>query len=105
MREFMFSDDLADACVYLMANCDASAIGSHVNVGTGTDVTIRELAEQICEVVGFEGELIFDSSKPDGSPRKLLNVGRLKELGWSAGTSLRDGLEKTYEWYLKEHVR
>ena len=104
MREFMFSDDLADACIYLMKSCNASEIGSHVNVGTGTDVTIRELAEQICEVVGFTGELVFDSSKPDGTPRKLLNVDRLKDLGWSAGTSLRDGLEKTYEWYLKEHV-
>ncbi len=102
MREFMFADDLADACVYLMNTCEASQVGSHVNVGTGTDVTIRELAEQICEVVGFTGELVFDSSKPDGAPRKLLDVDRLKGLGWSSATSLRDGLEKTYQWYLQE---
>ena len=96
MREFMFAD------VYLMNTCEASQVGSHVNVGTGTDVTIRELAEQICEVVGFTGELVFDSSKPDGAPRKLLDVDRLKGLGWSSATSLRDGLEKTYQWYLQE---
>ena len=105
MREFLYADDLADACVFLMERCDASDLGSHINVGTGQDVTIRELAEMVCEVVGFEGELQFDSSKPDGTPRKLLEVSRLTSLGWKASTGLKDGLAKTYEWFLAESER
>ena len=105
MREFLYADDLADACVFLMERCDASDLGSHINVGTGQDVTIRELAEMVCEVVGFKGELQFDSSKPDGTPRKLLEVSRLTSLGWKASTGLKDGLAKTYEWFLTESER
>lgn len=97
MREFLYVDDLADACVFLMNNYDGE---EHINVGTGTDVTIKELAETIRDVVHPEGELEFDTSKPDGTPRKLLDVSRLSELGWTAPTDLRTGIEKTYAWYL-----
>ena len=103
MREFLYADDLADACVFLMERYGASDLGAHINIGTGEDITIRELAEVICEVVGFKGELRFDASKPDGTPRKLLDVSRLGELGWKAKTSLREGVERSYRWYL-DHV-
>jgi GDP-L-fucose synthase len=95
-REFLHVDDLADACLFLMLNYDSSEI---VNIGTGKDLTIRELAEVIGSVVGFEGELRFDTSKPDGTPVKLLDVSRLESLGWRAQIRLEDGIRKTYEWY------
>jgi len=91
-------DDLADGVVHLMK---VYSDDSHVNVGTGEDVTIRELAEFICKVVGFDGELAFDASKPDGTPRKLLDVSKLKGLGWQAKTSLADGMADVYGWYLE----
>jgi GDP-L-fucose synthase len=94
MREFLYVDDLADACVYLM---EQGYDGPLVNIGTGTDVTIRELAETVMEIVGFQGRIVFDASKPDGTPRKLLDVGRLAGLGWQARMSLRDGIRKAYE--------
>jgi len=97
-REFLHVDDLADAAVYLMRTYNSPEI---VNVGVGTDVTIRELAELIRGVVGFRGELTFDTSKPDGTPRKLLDVSRLSGLGWKAKVSLRQGIEETYAWFLK----
>ncbi len=97
-REFLYVDDLADAAVFLMRNYDA---GTLINVGVGTDVSIRELAELIREVVGYQGELRFDAGKPDGTPRKLLDVSRLSALGWQAHTPLRAGIEQTYAWYLK----
>jgi GDP-L-fucose synthase len=93
-REFLYVDDLADACVYLM---ESAYDGELVNVGTGEDVTIRELAEMVMETVGFEGRIVFDASKPDGTPRKLLDVSRLAGLGWRARTSLREGLRLAYE--------
>ncbi|WP_431288696.1 GDP-L-fucose synthase [Roseateles chitinivorans] len=93
-REFLYVDDLADACVFLMKR---GYTGSLLNVGTGTDVTIRELAETVMETVGFTGRIVFDSSKPDGTPRKLLDVGKLAELGWRARTSLRDGIRLAYD--------
>ena len=97
MREFLYVDDMADACVFLMEQ----GIGDGLfNVGTGEDVTIRELAETVMSVVGFDGEIVFDSSKPDGTPRKLLNVDRLRDLGWQAKTSLRDGISKAYADFL-----
>jgi GDP-L-fucose synthase len=96
-REFLHVDDLADALLFLMDNYDSPEI---VNVGVGEDITIRALAELIREIVGFQGELIFDTSKPDGTPRKLLDVSRLSETGWSASIKLRDGIESTYQWYL-----
>ena len=93
-REFLYVDDLADACVHLM---ERGYDGTLLNVGTGEDVTIRELAETVKSVVGFEGRIVFDSSKPEGTPRKLLDVSRLAALGWRARTPLRDGIRKAYE--------
>ncbi len=99
-REFLYVDDMADAALHLM-KCYSDE--DHINVGRGTDLTIRKLAETIAEVVGFGGDFVYDSSKPDGTPRKLLNVDRLKSLGWTAPTSLRDGLQLAYNWYLENH--
>jgi len=98
-RELMYVDDLADALVHLMK---VYSDVPHVNVGTGEDITIEELARIVCEVVGFRGSLRYDSSKPDGMPRKLLDVSRLHALGWTARTPLRDGLARTYDFYLKQ---
>ncbi len=92
-REFLYVDDLADACVHLMASGYA---GDLVNIGTGEDVTIGELAHTIMDVVGYRGEVVFDTSKPDGTPRKLLDVSRAASLGWRARTSLRDGIARAY---------
>lgn len=100
-REFMHVDDLADACVHLMKSYEGSEI---VNVGVGEDVAIGELAELVGEVVGFEGRIVFDTSKPDGTPRKLLDVSRLAGLGWTARTGLREGVERTYQWYLENSL-
>jgi len=97
MREFLFAEDLAKACVYLMENKTSNDIGELINIGTGEDCTILELAETIKEVVGFDGRLIFDKTKPDGTPRKLLDVSKINSLGWKAKTSLKDGLKITYE--------
>jgi GDP-L-fucose synthase len=97
MREFLYVDDMADACVFLMENGITEGL---FNVGTGEDVTICELAETVMSVVGFNGEIVFDSSKPDGTPRKLLNVERLRQMGWQAQTSLRDGIAEAYADYL-----
>jgi GDP-L-fucose synthase len=96
-REFLYVDDLADACVHLMNNYSDEV---HVNVGTGEDVEIRELAQIIKEVVGYDGEIVNDVSKPDGTPRKLLDVSLLESTGWKYSTRLRDGITKVYEWYL-----
>jgi GDP-L-fucose synthase len=97
-REFLYVDDLADAVVFLMEHYSGEGI---VNVGTGEDLSIRELAEQVRGVVGFEGGLAFDPTKPDGTPRKLLDVSRLAGLGWRAKTSLDEGLRATYRWFLE----
>jgi GDP-L-fucose synthase len=97
-REFLYVDDLADACVFLMQHHDSSDI---VNVGTGEDVSIRDLAGMIADTVGFTGNLVFDASKPDGTPRKLLDVSRLHGLGWHARVPLAEGIRKTYKWYLQ----
>ena len=103
-REFLYVDDLADAVLFLLKNVDAKDLYenniTHLNVGTGEDLTISELSEKIKNVVGFEGEIFYDSTKPDGTPRKLLDVSRIQNLGWKHKTSLEDGLEKTYEWFL-----
>ena len=96
-REFLNVEDCADALVHIMRHYSGEA---HLNVGTGEDVTIREVADAISKVVGYDGGYRFDSSKPDGTPRRLLDVSRLTALGWSARTSLSEGLGKTYEWYL-----
>lgn len=105
LREFLYSDDLADACVYLINNYEGNEI---VNIGVGKDLSIKELAEKVKETVGFTGELRFDTSKPDGTPRKLVDVSKLNSLGWKATTSLDEGLKKAYDWFLqteKELVR
>jgi GDP-L-fucose synthase len=99
-REFLYVDDLAEACVSLMENYRSREIGEFVNIGTGRDITIRELAELVKEVVGFEGQILWDSSKPDGTPQKLLDVSKIKSLGWEPKTSLEEGIRKTYEWYI-----
>ncbi|UGV40294.1 GDP-L-fucose synthase [Methanococcoides orientis] len=98
-REFLHVDDMADACVHLMENYDESNVGEFVNIGVGKDITIQELAELIGDIVGYEGEIVYDASKPDGTPQKLLDVSRLNGLGWEARILLRDGITETYEWY------
>jgi GDP-L-fucose synthase len=95
-REFLHVDDLASACLLLLEKYDSPEI---INIGCGEDISIRELAELICDVVGFDGELAWDSTKPDGTPRKLLDVTRLRSLGWKPTISLRDGIAQTYEWF------
>jgi len=97
-REFLYVDDLADAAIFLMNNYDDAEI---INVGTGKDISIAELAQLVSSVVGFQGALEFDLSKPDGTPRKLLDVSRLREIGWEAGWSLEEGIDATYRWYLE----
>jgi len=99
LREFMHVDDMADACVYLMEKYNTDDIGEFVNIGVGKDITIGELSEVIKEIVGFEGTIRKDLSKPDGTPQKLLDITKLSSLGWKAKISLRDGIEQTYEWY------
>jgi GDP-L-fucose synthase len=96
-REFLHVDDLASACVLLLEKFDSTEI---INVGCGEDISIRELAELICEVVGFDGDLAWDTTKPDGTPRKLLDVTKLRALGWKPSIPLRDGIARTYEWFL-----
>jgi GDP-L-fucose synthase len=98
-REFLHVDDLASACLFLLENYDGD---EHVNVGTGTDVSIAELAELVADVVGYDGPVAWDATKPDGTPRKLLDVSKLAALGWRARVGLRDGLESTYEWFLEQ---
>ena len=97
-REFLHVDDLADALVHLVLHYSEAL---HINVGTGQELTIRELAETVAEAVGFEGELVFDATKPDGTPRKLVDTARLRGLGWQPRIGLKDGLKATYQWYLE----
>jgi len=99
MREFLFVDDLAEACLFLMENYNGVET---VNIGTGKDVSIKELAETIMKIVGFEGNLIFDASKPDGAPRKLLDVSKINTLGWKHKVTLEEGIKRTHQWYLKK---
>jgi GDP-L-fucose synthase len=111
-REFLFSDDAADACVFLMNLTEEQLkpivtpdqTRPIVNIGCGQDITVREVAELIAEVVGFGGRLVFDPSKPDGTPRKLLDIGRLSALGWKPQTSLREGLRRTYRDFCENIV-
>ena len=105
MREFLFVDDMAEASLFVLGidkeiyDENTLPMISHINVGSGKDITIKELAEIMREVVGFEGKISFDNTKPDGSPRKLIDVSRLSKMGWKNSTSLREGLELTYNWY------
>jgi len=100
-REFLHVDDMADATLHCMQNVDGST-GELLNVGVGQELTIRELVETVCDVVGFEGELIFDATKPDGTPRKLVDISLLRDRGWTARIPFRDGLAETYRWYVQE---
>lgn len=96
-REFLYVDELADACYFIMQNYNEPDI---VNIGTGKDITIKELADLVRAIVGFDGEIIWDTTKPDGTPRKLLDVSKLNSLGWKSCLSLKEGIERTYKWYL-----
>ena len=98
-REFMYVEDMADACIFLMNNKESRH--TMFNIGTGQECTISQLADTIQDIVGHRGEIVYDSDKPDGTPRKLLELSRLTELGWRAKTSLKSGIEKTYEWFLQ----
>ena len=101
-REFLYSDDLADAAIYLMNTYSGNDL---VNIGMGKDISIKELAEKIGKTVGYEGEIVFNLSKPDGTPRKLVDVSRLKSLGWEAKIPLDDGLEMAYKWFLEHNAK
>jgi GDP-L-fucose synthase len=111
MREFLYVDDMADASIHVMNLAksiydeNTAPMLSHINVGTGIDCTIRELVETVAKVVGFEGEIKFDATKPDGAPRKLMDVGRLKSLGWEYSVQLKPGLESTYKWFLSNQQK
>jgi GDP-L-fucose synthase len=106
MREFLYVDDMADASIHVMDldkntyDANTEPMLSHINVGTGVDCTIKELVETVAKVVGFTGEIVFDTSKPDGSPRKLMNVDRLKSLGWQYSVELDQGLTLAYQWFI-----
>lgn len=101
LREFMFADDLAEACLFLMHQYEAREF---INIGTGEEISIRELAEMIRQIVGFEGDIVYDQSKPDGTPRKLMDVSKLRSMGYTHRTSLQEGIRKVHEDYLKNHA-
>jgi GDP-L-fucose synthase len=105
-REFLYVDDLAEAIVFLLEKVNAKDLYqagiTQINIGMGKDLTINELAELIAEVIGFKGKIVYDSSKPDGTPRKLMDVTRINNLGWKAKTDLKTGIQKTYQWYLEK---
>ena len=101
LREFLISDDLADAVYYLMQNCSSAEVGEFVNIGTGKDCTLKELAEKIAAAVGFKGKITWDPSKPNGTPRKLLDVSKINQLGWKSNITLDSGIKQTYEEYKK----
>jgi len=110
MREFLYVDDMAEASLFVLEldeetyKANTQSMLSHINVGTGKDITIREMAETMKQVVGYKGKLGFDTTKPDGALRKLIDVTRLKKMGWSYTTNLKEGLRKTYDWYLQENL-
>ena len=100
LREFLYVDDLADALVFMMKHCSQE---QHINVGSGSEISITALAGMIADVTGYKGKIIFDSGKPDGTPRKLMDSGMLRDMGWAPQTPLRAGLEKAYQWYLEKY--
>ena len=108
MREFLHVDDMAEASLFVLDldketyETHTDPMLSHINVGSGTDITIRELAETVAKVTGYEGRITFDTSKPDGTPRKLMDVSRLEKMGWKASIPLEQGLRDTYEWFLSQ---
>lgn len=104
-REFLYVDDMADACIFLMGNYDYKDMGEFVNIGTEDEIKIKDLAFLIKETVGFDGKIVHDLSKPDGMPRKLSDITRIKALGWNPKTSLKEGIRKTYQWYLTSYEK
>ena len=104
-REFLYVEDLADAIIFNLENVEAEDLYengiSHINIGSGNDVSINDLAKVVAEVVGFKGDVIHDTTKPEGTPRKLMDVSRINKLGWHYKTELKDGITKTYEWFVK----
>jgi len=107
LREFMYVEDLANAIVFMMENIEAKDLYengiTHLNVGSGKDITIADLAKLISEIVGFNGKIEYDSTKPDGTPRKLMDVTRINSLGWKYKTELKEGIQKTYKWFLEKY--
>jgi GDP-L-fucose synthase len=103
-REFLYADDLADACLFLLEN-DTSDLPQPINIGTGSDISIRDLATLVASTVGYEGKVRWDTDKPDGAPRKLLDSSRIHDFGWRSSTDLATGVAKTYQWYLQDLVR
>ena len=103
-REFLHVDDMADACVHLMEKFNASDIGEFVNIGVGKDIMIKELADLIKDIVGYNGKIVYDLSKPDGTPQKLLDVAKLHKLGWKEQISFKEGIRHTYEWYVSHSL-
>lgn len=101
-REFLFVEDAADACLYFMKNYGAKDLPPFINIGTGVDITIKDLAYLIKDIIGFNGDLFFDTTKPDGMPRKLMDVTKCTQLGWEAKINLKEGIKKTYEWYIRD---
>lgn len=107
MREFMYVDDMAEASLFVLEldynnyQANIRPTLSHINIGTGIDISIRELAQAMCNIIGYQGKLLFDTTKPDGPTKKLLNISRLKNMGWTYSVDLNEGLKKTYQWYLK----
>ena len=97
VREFIYADDVAEACLFLMKNYNSSEI---INIGSGEEISIKNLAYRIKDIIGYHGEITFDTSMPDGAPRKVLDGSKLKNIGWEAKTSLQEGIRKTYQWYL-----
>ncbi len=102
LREFLHVDDMAEACVYIAGHIQPEQAGELINVGTGIEITIRHLAELLCEVIGFQGEIVFDETKPDGTPRKLTDVSKLHRLGWKHQIELEQGIHETYQWYVTQ---
>lgn len=100
LREFLFVDDMADACLFLMENYESN---EHLNIGTGKDISIQDLAELIKKIIGYQGDIVFDKSKPDGTPKKLLDISKIEKLGWKAKISLEEGLKLTYDHYMKHY--
>ncbi len=100
LREFLFVDDMADACLFLMENYESN---EHLNIGTGKDISIQDLAELIKRIIGYQGDIVFDKSKPDGTPKKLLDISKIEKLGWKAKISLEEGLKLTYDYYMKHY--
>ena len=100
LREFLYVDDMADACIFLMENYNGE---EHVNIGTGEEVSIKQLAETVKEIIGYKGQLLFNSDKPDGTPRKLTDITKLHELGWKHSINLKEGIEDSYKWFKENY--